>query len=272
LSKLACAFANLFLSWPTAHTHSNSDTFRKKFEVVKASKALLLALGFILQPDGYYVIDSLLRTRLKPFFAGASKKLDSLIDEMFKPLVPEFGLAYVDFLPLEFGYSTAWVLFPEDVAANILRSIAGMCKKEEDPAVAIERIVMDRRLTEIQFKSLDGSCYMLSMGSAGKMFQTNVLSGFKRSCSFYKSTGQPYEPSLLECGTASMNIEGTQTRKDDRDTRNSFARFGEQGFLKAFKHDLFHMLKTDSEQFREVADRYDVYLFVQLSVCQCLSV
>ncbi len=58
---------------------------------------------FTLQPDGYYVIDALLRTQLKPFFAGASKKLDSVIDEMFKPLVPSFGLAYVDFLPLEFG-------------------------------------------------------------------------------------------------------------------------------------------------------------------------
>jgi hypothetical protein len=66
-----------------------------------------------------------------------------------------------------------------------------------------------------------------------------------------------------------MNIEGTQTRKDDRDTRTSYTRFGVQGFHKAFKHNIFHMLKTDSEQFREVADRFNVCLLVQLSVCQC---
>jgi hypothetical protein len=101
------------------------------------------------------------------------------------------------------------------------------------------------------------------------MFQTNLLSGFKRSCSFYKITCQPFEPNLFECGTASMNIEGTQTRKDDRDTRTSYTRFGVQGFHKAFKHNIFHMLKTDSEQFREVADRFNVCLLVQLSVCQC---
>ena len=197
-----------------------------------------------------------MRKQLQPFFVGAQKQLDEMITHNFKPLVLSLGLAYVEILHEDFFSTTNWVLFPEDIAAEILRHIARMCKKGEDPAMALERLVTARHSTAIEFKSSQSSQeYRLSFGERN-IVQTNLGTGFRRSCSFFTTTGQPFEPPFLECGEASMDIRGTQTRKVDRDNSVSRARFSTGGFLKALDHQIFHRLDASSVEFRQVAERY----------------